>query len=177
MSFNIYQIIEFIVVTGLIILAYPIFKAMLGAPFLPTPRKTSEKMLQKVKIKQGQIVYDLGCGDGRFVHMASRKYQAKGIGIELNPLVYLYAKLRSIGHSDELIYCRDFMKLNLSSADIIVCYLLPKTMYKLEKKLMRELKPGAKVISHGFKFAQWEPKHIFLPTGKDYGKIYLFEKK
>ena len=63
---------------------------MFGAPFVPTPRKTMQKMLDKAQIKPGQIVYDLGCGDGRFIRVAARKYQAKAIGIELNPILYLY---------------------------------------------------------------------------------------
>lgn len=177
MHFSIFQIIQFLVVLGLIILAFPVFKAMLQAPFLPTPRQTTQKMLAEVGLKPKQILYDLGCGDGRFIRLASRKYQAKAIGIELNPLIYLYAKIKSIGYAQEQIFCRDFMEFDLSDANVIVCYLLPKTMHKLEKKLNLELQKGAKIVSHGFRFKNWEPIKIFEPIGKDYGKIYLFEKK
>lgn len=85
-------------------------------------------MLKAVKLKPKQVVYDLGCGDGRFVRIAARKYGANGIGVELNPLVYLYAKIKSFGKKNETIICRDFRKINLKDADVVICYLLTKTM-------------------------------------------------
>lgn len=150
---------------------------MIQAPFLPTPKKTTEKMFDVAKVKPGEVVYDLGCGDGRFVRIASRKYQARAIGIELNPLVYAYAKLLSLGKKNETILFQDFIKRDLSDADVIMCYLLPPTMRKLEIKLEQEAKKGTRIISHGFQFKNWKPIETILPDKKEYGKIYVFEKQ
>ncbi len=159
-----------------IIISVPILKAMLGAPFVPTPKKTMQKMFKQAKVKPGQVVYDLGCGDGRFIRTAAREHQAKAIGIELNPFLYLYTKIRSWNKKDETILCNDFSKVNLSDADVVICYLLPKTMAKIENKLDSELKKGAKIISHGFKFKTWKPIDMLMPEEKEYGRIYIYEK-
>lgn len=176
MSFTTFQIIQGIFLLGLILLAFPIFKAMFMAPFVPTPQATTQKMLAELQIQPGEILYDLGCGDGRFIRLASRQYQAKAFGVELNPLIYLYAKIRSFGYRNENFFCQDFMQINLSQADIIVCYLLPPTMQKLELKLNQELKQGAKIVSHGFQFKNWEPFKVITPIGKNYGKIFIYQK-
>ncbi len=160
-----------------IIISVPILKAMFGAPFVPTPKKTMQKMFKMANLKKGQTVYDLGCGDGRFVRKAAREYQAKAIGIELNPLLYLYTKIKSWNKKNETILCKDFAKVNLSNADVVICYLLPKTMAKIENKLNFELKKGAKIISHGFRFKEWEPVEMLSPGKKEYGSIYVYEKK
>ena len=159
-----------------IIISVPILKAMLGAPFVPTPKKTMLRMFEIAKLKKGQKVYDLGCGDGRFVRFASRKADARAVGIELNPALYLYSKIKSLFHPNETILYQDLFKADLRDADVVICYLLPKTMHKIENKLQQELKKGAKVISHGFKFKNWEPLQTLLPGKKEYGKIYVFEK-
>lgn len=159
-----------------LILTVPILKALLGAPFVPTPKKTLEKMFAQIQLKPQQVIYDLGCGDGRFVRFAARRYGAKSIGIELNPFLYLYAKIRSLGRKNETIFFCDFQKVDLRDADYIVCYLLPKTMGKMEKKLQRELKKGAKIISHCFQFQNWRPITQILPEKKEYGKIFIYAK-
>ena len=163
--------IKIILTIIFIILSFPILKAMFGAPFVPTPRKTLARMFKVANVKSGQILYDLGCGDGRFIRVAARQYKAKAIGIELNPLLYLYTKIRSWGEPNETILCKDFTKVDLNNADIIICYLIPQTMLKIEKKLKNELKKGTKIISHGFKFKNWEPIETLLPRKKEYGKI------
>ncbi len=159
-----------------IIISIPLLKAMFGAPFVPTPRKTMQRMFKEAKLKPDQIIYDLGCGDGRFIREAARKYQAKAIGIELNPFLYLYAKIRSWGKKNETILCKDFKKINLNNADCIICYLIPHTMSKIEEKLNRELKKGVQIISHGFKFKKWEPIKMLKPIQKGTGRIYVFKK-
>ena len=169
--------IKVLLLVSFAVLSFPILKAMRGAPFVPTPRKTMEKMLEEIDVKPGHILYDLGCGDGRFVRLAARKYGAKAIGIELNPLVYLYAKLKSFGKKNEKIICKDFRKVNLSDADVIVCYLLTNTMKEIENKLETELKTGAKVVSHGFKFKDWEVYQTILTKIRGSGSIHFYEKK
>jgi len=160
-----------------VILTIPIIKAIFGAPFVPTPRKTMQRMFKSANIKPDQIFYDLGCGDGRFIREAARSYQAKAIGIELNPLLFLYAKFRSRKQKNETIFYQNFYKTELKNADIVVCYLMPKTMKKIEAKFKRELKPGCKIISHGFRLKSWKPAQVIEPTPKEYGRIYVYLKK
>lgn len=168
--------IKILLLLSFVILSFPILKALIGAPFLPTPRKTMETMLEEVDLKPGQILYDLGCGDGRFIRMAARKYQANAIGIELNPLVYIYAKIKSWGRKNEKIMCKDFRKIDLSDADVVICYLIPKTMVLIEEKLQAELKKDAKVVSHGFKFKNWQAYNMLNPKNRGSGKVYFYKK-
>lgn len=177
MPFSSFPLTDIVLLSIFAIISIPLIQATLQAPFVPTPFETTRKMLKLINLKPGQIVYDLGCGDGRFVRIASREYGVTAIGIELNPLVYVYAKIRSLGHKNEKILFQDFMQKDLSDADIIVCYLLPKTMGKIEKKLQKELKAGALIVSHGFQFKNWQPLQTILPIAKEYGKIYLYQKK
>lgn len=169
------NLFEIILISFLFLLAIPILRALYFAPFVPTPQKTVNKMLTIAKIQPKQIIYDLGCGDGRFIRSASRQYKAKTIGLELNPFLYFYAKLRSFGHQNELILFQNLFQQDLSQANLIICYLLPHTLQKLEKKLLTELSKGTKIISHGFCFKHLQPIHTFLPTQGEHGKIYLFE--
>jgi len=138
--------------TALILLLIPTLRALInGAPFVPTPIHAVKKMLKIGKIKKGDKVYDIGCGDGRFVHLASKKYGAKAVGFELSPIVYMIARIRKLlWRSKAKIKFADFKRQNLSDADIIFCYLLPDTLKRLGPKLLKELKPGAKIISYAF---------------------------
>jgi predicted RNA methylase len=114
------------------------------------------KMLSLAEVEPGDLVYDLGSGDGRVVVTAARHYGSRAVGIELDPLRYLWCQmlitvlgLRSRVH----IIFGDFFNQDLSEADVITCYLLQDTNNKLERKLKRELLPGARVVSNYFTFS------------------------
>lgn len=126
-----------------------------GAPWLPTKVKTVLIMLTLAKTQPGDLVYDLGCGDGRILIAAVRRFGARAVGIELSPLRYLWCKVLLIllGHGKQVeVRYGDFFKQDLSQADVVTCYLLQPTNEKLEAKLLQELKPGARVVSHSFTF-------------------------
>jgi cyclopropane fatty-acyl-phospholipid synthase-like methyltransferase len=126
-----------------------------GAPWLPTNIRTVLKMLTMAEVRPGDLVYDLGCGDGRILITAVRRFGARTVGIELDPLRYLWCRLviPLLGYKDQVeVLYGDFFKLDLSQADVVTCYLLQPTNEKLEAKLLRELKPGARVVSHSFTF-------------------------
>lgn len=154
--------------TIIIILLIPTFRALLGAPWVPTPKRAALKMLKSAKIKPREILYDLGCGDGRIVHLAATKYKAQATGLELSPIIFLMAKLKQLLlFSPARILFRNFKNFSLANADIITCYLMPETNARLQKKLEQELKIGTRVISYAFQFKNWqEAKHIF-PSKKD----------
>ena len=128
-----------------------------GSPWVPTSFKMAHKMLDLADIQPDELIYDLGCGDGRIAALAARKYQARVVGIELNPFLWLWCQLAItiLGLRSRIkIVLGNFYNQDLSDADVVVCYLLPNTNKKLEHKLLRELRSGARVISNTFLFYQ-----------------------
>jgi len=144
----------------LLVLIPTIMALVNGAPFVPTPMEAVEKVLELAKIKTGEKIYDIGCGDGRMVYLAAKKYGAKATGFELSPLVYLMARIRHFfWGSKAKIKFANFKSKDLSDADVIVCYLLPDTLARLQEKLDRELKKGTRVVSYAFPVGTWKPSH------------------
>lgn len=126
-----------------------------GAPWVPSSMKAVRQMLDLAEIKPDELVYDLGCGDGRIVVTAALKYQARGVGIELDPLRWLWCQIlvTVLGLRDRVrIQFGDLFDQDLSEADVVACYLLPETNKKLQDKLLHELKPGTRVVSNTFLF-------------------------
>jgi len=128
-----------------------------GSPWVPTTFKMVHKMLDLADIQPNELVYELGCGDGRIAVIAARKYQARVVGVELNPFLWLWCQLviTIFGlRSRVKVVLGNFYKQDLRNADVVVCYLLPKTNKELEGKLLRELRPGTRVVSNTFLFYQ-----------------------
>ncbi len=131
-----------------------------AAPYVPTRQHDVERMLRLAELKAGEIVYDLGAGDGRFILTAAKRYQAKATGYEISLLPYWVAKLRiwraHIGNLATM-KAKDFFHVDLSDANVVVCFLTPGAMKKLGEKFKRELKPGTRVVSFAFSIAGWTP--------------------
>ena len=129
-----------------------------GAPWLPTSMKQVHRMLSIAEAGPEDVVYDLGCGDGRIVVTAAKKYDARAVGIENNPIRYLWCEflITILGLRKRVeIRFGNFFEKDLSEATLITCYLLQETNNKLEKKFLEELSPGTKVVSNAFTFASF----------------------
>lgn len=163
----------------ILILAPTLAALINGAPFVPTPMKAVEKMLRIARLKKGEKVYDIGCGDGRIVYLAAKKFGADATGFELSPFVYLLARVRHFfWKSGAKVKFANFKTRDLSDADVIFCYLLPETLARLETKLSRELKPGARIISYAFPISPWkEIKKHQRDAANHIGPIWEYRKR
>jgi len=146
-----------------------------GGPFVPTPMPAVHEVLKAAKIKPGDKMYDIGSGDGRFVHFASKNYSAKATGFELDPFVFFLAKIRQWvwGWEGKVIH-GNFLKHSIKDADILICYMLPRTLAKFQKKFDAELKKGTRVVSYAFHIGSWEPKKLIPRKGK-ISQIFVYE--
>lgn len=148
-----------------------------GSPFVPTPIKAVEEILKKAEIKKGDILYDIGAGDGRFLHYAEKLYEAKATGFEIDPFVFLLAKFKKLffGWKGEIIR-GNFINHSLKNADIIICYMLPKSLKKYQKKFDADLRKGCKVISYSFHIGSWKPYKTIQPNKKTgIKKIFIYK--
>jgi len=133
------------------------------APFVATPTPVVRQMLILAELKPGEILYDLGSGDGRAVIMAAKDFGAKSMGVELREDL---AK-RALSNIHELgletkaqILQNDIFKVNLSQADVVFLYLTTSANEKVKPKLETELKPGARIVSHDYEILGWKPSKI-----------------
>lgn len=126
-----------------------------GAPFVPSQKNASQKMVAMANISPSDIVYDLGSGDGRLLFMAAQRKPQKIIGLEINILLVIVTNIRLLlSPYRSLIQCkwRNFWSVDISDANVVFVYLLPWKMEALSKKLKKELKPGSRIISNSFLF-------------------------
>ena len=131
------------------------------APYYPTPQTVVEKMLQLGGLKAGEKMFDLGSGDGRIVIMAAQRFHAEAVGVELDKDLWKLStdKIRKLGlEKTARIVNGDLLKQNYGSADLVTVYLLPGFIDKVQPLLDRQLKKGARVVSHDFEFSNWTPE-------------------
>ena len=130
--------------------------------FVPTPPEVVAAMLKVAKVGKGDIVYDLGSGDGRIVITAAKKYGARGVGIEIDPELVKKAKdnAAAAGVSSRVRFVtQDLFTSDISEATVVTLYLLQSINERLRPKLVRELKPGTRIVSHMFNMGpEWPPE-------------------
>ena len=139
------------------------------APYVPTPMEIVEEMLKMVDVKSSDVVYDLGCGDGRIVVMAAKKYGARGVGVDYDPERVREARALAQEEGVEKrvrIIQHDAMTVDFSSATIVTLYLLPESNAKLRPRLEKLLPVGARVVSHDFDMPVWKAIKIKNITDK-----------
>jgi len=143
-------------------------------PFVPTPQEVVDAMLELAQVKQGDVVYDLGSGDGRIPITAAKRYGVTAIGIDINPerIKEANANAQQAGVTDRVTFRNDdLFKTDFSEADVVTLYLLPDVNLKLRPKLLKELKPGSRIISHAFDMGDWKPDETRTIDGRT---IYLW---
>jgi precorrin-6B methylase 2 len=148
------------------------------APVYPTPETVVDQMLAIAQVRPGEMVYDLGCGDGRIVIAAAQKFKARAVGIEIRRDIYerTLAKVMSLGLSDQVrIVHGNALKYDLSPADVVTLYLLTSSNERLKPILLKDLKPSARVVSHDFEIRGWKPVTVNkMVVGDRPHLIYLY---
>jgi SAM-dependent methyltransferase len=147
-------------------------------PFVPTPVKVVERMIEMAGIGRDDVVYDLGSGDGRMVILAAQKTGARGVGVDINPVWVRDARIAAerAGVAGRVSFrIEDIFKTDVREATVVMLYLLPDVNSKLEPKLRADLKPGTRVISHEYLIGDWPPKRTetVLVNGLPY-QIHLW---
>ncbi|MGC9153027.1 MAG: methyltransferase domain-containing protein [Vulcanisaeta sp.] len=139
---------------------FPYFNMPYDVPFVPTPEVVVRRMLQLANVKRGEVVYDLGCGDGRIVIMAAREFGAQSACIEIRKDLYeqTLRRVKDLGLEDRVkVIYGNFFEESLSDADVVTMYLLTSVNERIKPKLERELRPGVRVVSHDFEVPGWKP--------------------
>jgi ribosomal protein L11 methylase PrmA len=130
--------------------------------YVPTPQAAVDAMLDLAQVKASDIVYDLGSGDGRIVITAAKKYGARGVGIEIDPALVKKANDNAVaaGVANRVRFVtQDLFTSNISEATVVTLYLLQSINERLRPKLIRELKPGTRIVSHVFNMGpEWPPE-------------------
>jgi SAM-dependent methyltransferase len=132
----------------------------LDTPYVPTPQVVVDRMLDLAQLKAGETVIDLGSGDGRIMIEAASKYGARGFGVEIDPLLVKLSNenARRAGVADRVKFLQqDLFKTDFHEANVLTLYLLPDVNLALRPKILAELKPGARVVSHDYNMGDWRP--------------------
>ena len=147
-----------------------------GSTLVPTSKKKIEKVLDLIPMGRGDLVVDLGCGDGRFLVAAARRYGVEAVGYEINLTAYLLARLNIFLHrTNGQVYLKNFWKVDLGAAGYVFCYLYPDGLGSLRRKFDAELKPGCVVVSCDYPIEDWRPPEVVSwPTGGKEEKIYIY---
>ena len=147
----------------------------LDVPYVPTPQDVVDRMLAVAKVGKNDVVYDLGCGDGRIVVTAARQFGARGVGIDINPerIAEARANAKKAGVSQRVdLRVANLFDIDLSPASVVTLYLLPNINVKLRPQLWKQLRVGSRVVSHAFDMgADWPPEQTVDASGRT---IYLW---
>ena len=147
---------------------YTLIAIAKGAAPIPSRRTTVDAMMRLADLQPGEVLYDLGSGDGRILFAGSAR-GARCYGFEINPFLYLYTKLRAFFRGDKNVTVtrEDFWDRSISEANVITAYLVPHAMERLKSKARAELKPGTRIVLAVYPFADWKPD-------AQEGKAYLY---
>jgi SAM-dependent methyltransferase len=143
--------------------------------YVPTTTEVVDRMLDVAKVSPLDVVYDLGCGDGRIVIAAAKKYGSRGVGVDLDParIREARANAKQAGVENLVTFkVGDLFKTDLTEATVVTLYLLPELNRRLKPKLFAELRPGARVVSHDFDMGRDWPADEYIKLGTD--GIYLW---
>lgn len=166
-------VVVLLVLPLLALTAAPAVPRELDVPYVPTPQTVVDKMLEMAEVKSGDVLIDLGSGDGRIPITAAQKYGVTALGVDLNPVRVNEAKANAerAGVADKVAFREeDLFKTDLSKATVITMYLLSRVNMELRPALMK-LKPGTRIVSHAFNMGDWQPDKSVKVDGRD---VYLW---
>jgi SAM-dependent methyltransferase len=154
----------------------------LDVPYVPTSEQGVQAMLKLADVKKTDVVYDLGCGDGRIVIAAAKTYGAHGVGIDINPVRISEAKenARKAGVTDLVRFEEnDLFQADIHEATVVTLFLLSSVNLKLRPKLLQELRPGSRIVSNTFEMGDWKADKEVTVGNTDDGsywshRIYLW---
>ncbi len=147
-------------------------------PFVPTPNEVVEEMLKMANVGKNDVLYDLGCGDGRIVITAAKKFGCRGVGIDIDPKRIRESRENAIevGVSDKVKFIQmDLFETNIREATVVTLYLLSEVNLRLRPKLFRELAPGTRVVSHEFSMGDWKADDTSTVKTEHYRDPYIFD--
>lgn len=151
------------------------------APDFPTPQAVVDRMLALANLKPTEVVYDLGCGDGRILVSAVRNYHCRAVGVELSRDIYdrTCLRIKNLGLSDQIsVIHGNALHTDFSPADVVTLYLMTSTNERLKPLMERYLKPGSRVVSHDYEIHGWKPsKEEEVNVDGRPHKIYLYVMK
>jgi SAM-dependent methyltransferase len=151
------------------------------APFIPTPEEVVDRMLTLAEVTSRDVVYDLGCGDGRIPIAAARKFGARGVGVDIDPKLVEQSRTNARAAGVEALVdfrVADAMTTDVSGATVVTLYLLSSSNAKLRPMLTRQLKPGARIVSHAFSMgSDWPADKIdhFVSARGDEVTLYRWD--
>jgi SAM-dependent methyltransferase len=132
-------------------------------PYVPTPEEVVVEMLKMARVTQNDMVYDLGCGDGRIVITAAKLFGARGVGVDIDPNLIRRSNenARKAGVTDRVKFIeQDLFETDIREATVVALYLLPELNLQLRPKLLRDLRPGSRIVAHEFDMGDWKPDNM-----------------
>ena len=150
----------------------------LDVPFVPTPYEVVDEMLRLAELKKGDILYDLGCGDGRIVIEAAKRAGIRAVGIDIDPERIRESEENAIKAGVQKMVefrCQNIFEADFSDATVVTMYLLPDVNIRLRPTILRKLRPGTRIVSHSFDMDEWEPeKHTYVAASLYPHSVYLW---
>ena len=144
----------------------------LDVPYVPTHERIVSEMLKVANVGKNDVLYDLGCGDGRIPVTAAKRFGTRGVGVDIDPQRVLEARANAVkeGVADRVkFFQQDLFDTDIKEATVVTLYLLPDVNLRLRPKLLSDLKPGTRVVSHNYDMGDWQPLKtitIKLPDGE-----------
>ncbi|MBI4190496.1 MAG: methyltransferase domain-containing protein [Betaproteobacteria bacterium] len=150
-----------------------------GGPYVPTPQAVVDEMLRLAKVNADDVVVDLGSGDGRIVLTAAQRYGARGLGLEIDEELVQFsnAEAERLGVADRARFLQqDVLEAHIGEATVLTLYLLPAMTMMLRPKILHDLKPGTRVVSHDFDLGEWRPdRKVVVDLSEKYGTSGAFQ--
>jgi hypothetical protein len=146
-------------------------------PYVPTPEEVVAAMLAVARVGKNDVLYDLGSGDGRIVIAAARQFGTRATGIDIDPqrIQEADANARKAGVTDRVRFILgDIFEADIREATVVTLYLLPAVNARLRPKLLRELRPGTRIVSHDYDMGDWKPDRVIQMQGPERGHTIYY---